>query len=91
MKLRVARGANCCFHNPFWGRKVWLASTKADYVLALGLERFGLGINSQGCRFGNGTQSGRNTVFGVLMRCHGCHAYTVDTGEAKTLRDHQCK
>jgi hypothetical protein len=56
--------------------------TKANDGLTLCLQRLRLGIDRQRCRFGNGGEARRNTVVGVLMRSHGCHAYTVHALQA---------
>jgi hypothetical protein len=79
------RCANCCFNYALGRWKVWLASAETDDVFALCLQRFCLCVNGKSGRFGDGCEACRNTVLGVLMRGHACHAYTVELAEAKTM------
>ena len=85
MKLWVASCANCCFNDALWSRKIGLARTKPNDVFALCLQRFSLRVHGKRGRFGDGCEACRNTVLGVLMRGHACHAYTVELAEAKTM------
>ena len=75
--LRIAGGLDRSFDDVVRSRKVRLPCTETDHVFALGLERLRLGIDGQGRRFRDGCEACRNTMTGVWMRSHGCHAYTV--------------